>query len=71
MISLLIVVCPSEPCFIECHYWSLFEFLLKHYNIQKHEKDFVLELLFELESRDIEASQQKIKAEYDKMKQKR
>ncbi len=50
--------------------YTNFNFLLKYYNIQAHEKDFLLDILFELESRDIEASQKRIKAEYDKIKHK-
>ena len=50
--------------------YTNFEFLLNHYNISEHEKEFVLDLLFELESRDIENSQRKLKAEYERIKRK-
>ena len=44
----------------------------EHLFLEKHvsKKEFVLELLFELESRDIEASQRRLKAEYDRIKKK-
>ncbi len=46
------------------------DFLLKRYYIQEHQKDYVLELLLWLDSRAIESSQKKLKAEYDRMKNK-
>ena len=50
--------------------YTNFEFLYKHQNFFEHQKEFVLELLSELESRDIEASQRRLKAEYDRIKKK-
>lgn len=50
--------------------YTNFDFLLKHYGIEEHNKEFVFELLLWLDSRAIDASQKKIKAEYDRMKRK-
>mgnify|MGYP003314198113 FL=1 len=50
--------------------YTNFEFLLKHYGIEEHNKEFVFELLLWLDSRAIEESQKKLKAEYDRMKRK-
>ena len=50
--------------------YTNFEFLLKHYGIKEHNKEFVFELLLWLDSRAIEESQKKLKAEYDRMKRK-
>lgn len=47
-----------------------FNFLLKSFNISKHQKDFVYEIIIFMESRQIEISQRKLKAEYDKIKKK-
>lgn len=48
-----------------------FEFLLKQYKINKHQIDFVLETILWLDSRTIEKSQKRMKAEYDRIKNKR
>jgi len=48
--------------------YTNFEFLLKNYKIQKHQKDFVSETVLWLDSRAIEISQKKLKAEYDRIK---
>ena len=50
--------------------YTNFDFLLKHYGIEEHNKEFVFELLLWLDSRAIEASQKRLKAEYDRMKRK-
>ena len=50
--------------------YANFDFLLKHYGIEEHNKEFVFELLLWLDSRAIEESQKKLKAEYDRMKRK-
>jgi hypothetical protein len=50
--------------------YTNFEFLLKYYGIKEHNKEFVFELLLWLDSRAIEISQKKLKAEYDRMKRK-
>ena len=50
--------------------YTNFDFLLKHYGIEEHNKEYVFELLLWLDSRAIEASQKKLKAEYDRMKRK-
>ena len=41
-----------------------------YYITEKEEKDWIFELLLFLDSRAIEASQKKMKAEYDKIKRK-
>ena len=46
------------------------KFFLKHYDIQKHQHDFVINTILWLDSKAIERSQKKIKAEYDRMKRK-
>ena len=51
--------------------YTNFEFLLGLYKVEKWERDFLMELLLLMESRDIKASQEQIKAEYDKIKSKR
>jgi len=50
--------------------YTNFEFLLKNYKIKKYQKEFVFEILLWLDSRAIELSQKKLKAEYDRMKRK-
>ena len=51
--------------------YTNFQFLLKNFGIKKHQKEFVFETLLWLDSRAIELSQKKLKAEYDRMKRKR
>ena len=51
--------------------YSNFDFLLDLYKIEHHNKEFLMEIMLILESRDIKASQQQIKAEYDKIKNKK
>ena len=48
-----------------------FEFLLKHYNIRNNQIDYVYETILWLDSRAIEKSQKKLKAEYDRIKNKK
>lgn len=50
--------------------YTNFKFLLENYGIEEHQKDFVFETLLWLDSRAIEASQKRLKAEYDRMKRK-
>jgi hypothetical protein len=50
--------------------YTNFKFLLENYGIEEYQQDFVFELLLFLDSRAIEASQKKLKAEYDRMKRK-
>mgnify|MGYP003656222976 CR=1 FL=1 len=50
--------------------YTNFKFLLKNYGIEEYQEDLVFELLLFLDSRAIEASQKKLKAEYDRMKRK-
>ena len=45
-----------------------FDFLLKNYKIEEHNKEYILDTVLFLDSRAIEQSQKKLKAEYDKMK---
>ena len=45
-------------------------FLLENYKIEKHQKEYVFETLLFLDSRAIEKSQKKLKAEYDRIKRK-
>jgi len=51
--------------------YTNWEFLLKQYRIEDHQKDYVFELVMWLDARRIEASQKKLRAEYDKLKRKR
>jgi len=48
--------------------YSNFDFLLELYNVQSFEKEFLMELLLFLDSREIEASQKAIKSAYDRIK---
>jgi len=50
--------------------YTNFEFLLKRYGIEDYQKDYVFETILFLDSRAIEISQKKLKAEYDRMKRK-
>jgi hypothetical protein len=47
-----------------------FDFLLKNYKVESHNTEYIFELILFLDSRAIELSQKKLKAEYDKMKRK-
>jgi hypothetical protein len=51
--------------------YTNFDFLLEHYGIKKHQKEFIFETILWLDSRAIEIAQKKLKAEYDKIKNKR
>ena len=50
--------------------YTNFQFLLEQYSIEKHQKDYTFDLIIWLDSRKIEASQKKLKAEYDRIKRK-
>ena len=50
--------------------YTNFKFLLENFGIKKHQEEFVFETLLFLDSRAIELSQKKLKAEYDRMKRK-
>ncbi len=50
--------------------YTNFEFFLKLYDIENHQKDFVTEIILSMESRAVENAQRKLKAEYDKIKRK-
>ena len=50
--------------------YTNFKFLLKNHGIKKHQEEFVFETLLFLDSRAIEISQKKLKAEYNRMKRK-
>ena len=43
---------------------------MKKYGIEKHMKDYVFDMILWLDSRAIEKSQKRIKAEHDRMKRK-
>ncbi len=51
--------------------YTNFNFLLTQYSIEEHQKDYVFDLIMTLDGRRIEASQKKLKAEYDKIKRKK
>lgn len=51
--------------------YTNFKFLLNNYSIEEHQTDYVLDLILWLDGRRIEASQKKLKAEYDKIRNKR
>ena len=67
--------CMADRVYPEIGYtgkdFTNFEFLIKHFDIEKHQIDFVYETILWLDSRAIEKSQKKLKAEYDRMKNKR
>ena len=48
--------------------YTNFNFLLKLYKIEKWQEDFVMEVMILLDNRTIKASQQKLKAEHDRIK---
>lgn len=50
--------------------YTNFKFLLEQYGIEEHQKDYVFDLLLWLDSRKIEASQKKLREEYDRIKRK-
>jgi hypothetical protein len=50
--------------------YTNFQFLLQQYSIEEHQKDYTFDLILWLDSRKIEASQKRLKAEYDKIKRK-
>ena len=50
--------------------YTNFNFFLELYGIEEHQKEYVSELILWLDSRAIEISQKKLKAEYDKIKRK-
>jgi hypothetical protein len=47
-----------------------FNFILGRYDIHEHQLDFVFNTILWLDSRAIEKSQKRLKAEYDRMKRK-
>ena len=50
--------------------FTTFNFLLEHYDIQKHEIDFVFKTILWLDSRAIKESQKRLKREMDRIKRK-
>ena len=48
--------------------YTNFKFLLHRYGIEEHNEEYVLETILWLDSRAIEASQKRLKAERDKIK---
>jgi|TARA_B100000085_G_scaffold278536_1_gene300506 hypothetical protein len=47
-----------------------YKYLLEQYGIEKHQRDYVFDTLLWLDSRAIDKSQKRIKAEYDRIKNK-
>jgi len=50
--------------------YTNYKFLQELYNVEAHQKDYVNETILWLDSRAIEISQKKLKAEYDRIKRK-
>ena len=50
--------------------YTNYEFLQELYKVEIHQKDYVNETILWLDSRAIEMSQKKLKAEYDRIKRK-
>ena len=50
--------------------YTNFEFLLKQYDISDYLKDFIFEIIVFMEARQVEESQRKLKAEFNKIKKK-
>ena len=50
--------------------YTTYEMLLDRYGIEEHQKDYVLDLILWLDNREIDESQRRLKAEYDKIKRK-
>jgi len=48
--------------------YTNYNFILEHFGVDNYQKDFVFQIVQMMEHRDIEASQRKLKAEYDKIK---
>tara|TARA_B100001094_G_C17841155_1_gene628020 strand:- start:25 stop:351 length:327 start_codon:yes stop_codon:yes gene_type:complete len=48
--------------------YTNYDFILKHIGVDEHQEDFVFEIVQFMEQRDIENSQRKLKAEYEKIK---
>lgn len=70
--SVNIFHCMGDRMYPEIGYvgkdYTNFHFLLDMYNIDKHQKDYVFDIILWLDARKIEASQKRLKAEYDRMK---
>ena len=50
--------------------YTNFDFLLKQYKVSSYLKDFIFEIILFMESRQVEESQRKLKAELNKIKRK-
>ncbi|MDB4787258.1 hypothetical protein OAG26_00965 [Flavobacteriales bacterium] len=50
--------------------FTMYDNICNHYFVEDYEKDFLYELILFLEQRTIESSQQKLKAEMDRIKRK-
>ena len=50
--------------------YTTLDLLIDLYNIQEHEKDFLIELLLFLDEREIKESQKRMKSEMDRIKRK-
>ena len=51
--------------------YTNFDFLLKLYEVEDHQKQWIHEVVIFLESRGIEQSQKRLKAEHDRLKRKK
>jgi hypothetical protein len=51
--------------------FATFEFLLKRFKVSEHQIDYVVETILWLDGRAIERSQKRLKAEYDRVKNKK
>jgi len=72
--SVNIFHCLGDRIYPEIGYigkdYTIWDFVLKQYNIDEHQKDYVFDLVLWLDTRKLEASQKRLKAEYDKIKRK-
>ena len=50
--------------------YTNYNFLLELYKVEKHEVDYIFEVITTLENRAVEIAQRKLKAQYDKLKRK-
>lgn len=48
--------------------YSNYDLILEYLGIEEHQKDFVFEVVQFMENREVEISQRKLKAEYDRVK---
>jgi hypothetical protein len=48
--------------------YTNYKMILNHFGIEKHQEEYLFEIIQFMEQRDIEISQRKLKAEYDRVK---